>query len=133
MAITAPYSLELGQDDDLKQIVADTVVTAVADKIKIFFGASVDMKDRMRLIGRLKELYRYAKNTKGSAADTNPKVFAVNYLGNGSPTFAATTAGVAATDIAIVVDGAFLWSHSHFAKETIDQLIRGLIDTSSGN
>jgi len=135
MSITVPYSLELTQDEGAKDAVADTAATAVAGKMKIFIGSNVTPAHRQAYVGTLKAAFAKLKSDKGSDQSATTKVIygSWNAGSSGAFTVADTTAGITATDVAIVVSDTFNIHRSHMADETFKQLINVLLEKTKGN
>jgi hypothetical protein len=132
--ITAPYSLEALPTDVARQVVAGTTITAVAGKIKIFLGATVAVNDRQSINGSLKNcrdilLREMAKGTAAQLVVYGPALSA----SDNNIVVSALTTGVAAGDVAIVVDVAFPQTQTHAGDKSMHMLLDVLLENSKNN
>lgn len=134
MAITAPYSLELTQDESAKNAVAGTLVTAIVGKMKIFLGANVKVGHRQAYIGTLKAAFATLKSAKGSSVST-VRVISGKWDAGSSGNFLidTVTTGVTVDDVAIVVASDFGFDKTHMSDETFKQLINVLLEKTKSN
>ena len=140
MAITAPYSLELGRNDDAGDAVAGIIPNPTAGKLKIFLGDNVDPGKVQSIVGTLtccfnvllEEHYRHYSGAAtcaayaplgGTAMDVTVNKTGITGIGDG--------------DVAITVAGDFLSQKrqggTHFLKETFEQLLEVLLEKTKDN
>ena len=140
MAITAPYSLELGRNDDAGDAVADAIPNPTAGKLKIFLGDNVDPGKVQSIVGTLtccfnvllEEHYRHYSGAATCAAYAplggTAMDVAVNKTG---------ITGIGDGDVAITVAGDFLAQKrqggTHFLEETFEQLLEVLLENTKDN
>jgi len=140
MAITAPYHLILGPNEDAKQAVeADgTGISAVsAGDMKIHLGTTVDTKRAQAIVGSLKSIFRHMMNEDlRKAGGTQDFIGFGNWASAsaGNITVNADGSGIAATDVSISLSSTFdNGGSTHLYKETFDQLINVLLEKMKGN
>ena len=133
MAITTPYGLELGRDDDAGDAVADTFPNPSAGKMKIFLGTNIDPSKRQSINGTLiccfnKLMGSHLRQYAGAAA-------CAAYAPLGGTEMDVTInktgiTGIGDNDVAITVAGDFLslgrQGSTGFYKETFEQLLEVL-------
>ena len=72
MAITVPYGLELGRDDDARDAAADAIPNPSAGKMKIYLGANIDPGKHQSIQSTLTQVFNklmadHLRNYAGSA------------------------------------------------------------------
>ena len=137
MAITVPYSLDLGPHEDAKDATPGTTVTPVAGNLKVFIGSGANPKRTQAIVGSLKTIFRTMLNeelrARGGTADF---VGFDHWAGasSGGTTINADGTGIAAADVAVSISSTFdTGGSTHLYKETFDQLINVLLEKMKDN
>lgn len=134
--ITAPWSVELAKDEDLKAAVVGTTSAVVAGKVKVFLGSAVLVNRRQSIAGAIKVLKRvlFADAMRDSANNVDIVISGHwQHVTTGSAVVAADVLALTNDDVALVIAGDFTTGEeSHFYEETIDQLISAFLEQSAG-
>jgi len=130
MAITTPYGLELGRDDDAKDATADAIPNPTAGKMKIYLGANINPGKHQSIQGTLvqalnKLMADHLRNDAGSATCA-----AFGPLGATASNITINKGGITGigdNDVAITVASDFLaQGGTNFYAETFRQLLNVL-------
>ena len=137
MAITAPYSLDLGPHEDAKHATPGTTVTVVAGNMKIFISSAVNEKRTQAIVGSLKSIFRHMMNEDlRKAGGTADFIGFGNWASASSGNITVNTdgTGITTSDVAISLSSTFdNGGSTHLYKETFDQLINVLLEKMKGN
>ena len=130
MAITVPYGLELGRDDDARDAAADAIPNPSAGKMKIYLGANIDPGKHQSIQSTLTQVFNalmadHLRNYTGAATCA-----AFGPLGATASNITINKGGITGItddDVAITVPGSFLaQGGTNFYSETFKQLLNVL-------
>lgn len=136
MAITTPFSLSLGRDEDAIAAVEGSGTDSVPDKMKIFLGENVLASRPQVYVGSLKAVFRHMMNEswKRTANDSSQTGHG-HWQAAGAANISIGVSGdVGPDDVAIIVSGTFeVEAATHFYDETFHQLLDGLLERANQN
>jgi len=137
MAITVPYSLDLGPHDDAKDAAEGSVPDTVPQHMKIYLGANVDPTRMQSVVGSLQAVYRYmmSEDFKSNIGAATRAGYAPWESASAMDvTMESGVTGITDDHVAIIVSGNFdQGGRTHFYTETFNQLVNVLLEKTKDN
>ena len=133
--LVPPFSLELGFDEDAKDVIVGNITSLPAGKMAILVNSGCNAAKRQPMMGVIKAMFRKLKNSNVSTEAGAGDVFAYGHHTSATTntiTVATDATGAVPTDIILGVEATFPRS-SQMQTETAKQLVNKYLELTAGN